>query len=1318
MQNFSTAVDATSTAINSAGSAARENSKHMESLEAKVSKVHSTFQELSNSIISSNLVSVVLDMANGFLELLNTPIGNFTTQVVLMTGAMGGLQALLTTHFFATIGGQFVTAFKLATGAIQSATVATTAFGVASKIAFPLITLVATAISAVIAIAPYAVDWFNKLTNNTEYLTEEVTELNTELEQNKARLEELNSIPIQDRTTAVKREIEALEDRNAELEEELRNREKLLATASLEEVRSKYETYETTTYQIGNTGLFVQGAKNLEEAVDKANQILKEHNIVLRDANGNYIDVKDSLVPVNEQFVSSEQNIQNLINEFYSLNQKLKETGSLTADEEVRYTELVDTLKEWSKEIDATGVDLDELTEAEKENLDTVEDISKEYDDNVASLYALKASSSGTAEAIDGLTYSLALATSGVALQKAQVDLLKAAYPQLSFQIDETTGMYYLEQEALLQLAASGDAWALSMVGNQKKVTQAVLDNLAIRSKEYLAEAKAAAAAGDFATYYKNLQSFNKIAEVMIDMRAALRDMNTEISQVTAPSISLPSAESVSNTTSAIKEQIDPIEQQNELYQDQLDLLNDRLDLLQASGAAETEQIELLRKMQQEVHEQAEWYRSQGLTDEHEYLRELGLLWWDYENQIKDINSQMFQDKLDEQKQYVEDRNFYDDWGADNEIAAWERVLEWMRTEYYEKGLIDHETYVQNRTEIEKNIYTAKKELEEELQRLEEERLQAEEEAIREAQEEWEKAHQERLDAINEEIEAYNKQKEAYEKLFDYVTNQIDKELEKLYKKQEAYEKLADYMVNQIDKQLEKLYEQQEAYELLADYMVGQIEDEISLLEEQRDKEEQYWNDKIDALEKENEELDRQIELETALDNLAKARQTKVMVYKDGKFQYIQDVDAVSEAQAEVDRLQKEEELRKETEALEDMRDQALEAIDSQIEALEKYKDEWASLVQDYKDKQDILLIEQQLGITLEGKNWKDRLDQFDKYSNQYENLLDGEIKTWENYKNEWSSLVNEYTEEQDRLLIEQELGIKLEGDLWKDRVAQFDQFSSEYKNLLDNEIAKWEEYKEQWSSVVENYEEEQDRLFIEQQLGIELEGNLWKDRLNNLEQYVQEYEDLMDRIIQAQEEADRIENEEMPDFSGGGGSTNIPDTGGKDEPLYNGMTYDEVLAKMRENGAKWTNAISQAEKDYWHQKNLELGALIGAHYDPASGKWDVFDYPTGYAKGTTSASGGLSLVGEEGAELRVLNSGDGIIPADVTKNLWSWGNITPAQMITGLNDFIKSSGQTVMITIKEFSPVLSNVTNGQDFADYLKTNFFRQVIQFQGQGK
>ena len=51
MQNFGHATEATSTALNSAGSAAKENEKAVDSLEGHTNQLRATFQELANNVI-------------------------------------------------------------------------------------------------------------------------------------------------------------------------------------------------------------------------------------------------------------------------------------------------------------------------------------------------------------------------------------------------------------------------------------------------------------------------------------------------------------------------------------------------------------------------------------------------------------------------------------------------------------------------------------------------------------------------------------------------------------------------------------------------------------------------------------------------------------------------------------------------------------------------------------------------------------------------------------------------------------------------------------------------------------------------------------------------------------------------------------------------------------------------------------------------------------------------------------------------------------------------------------------------------------------
>lgn len=71
------------------------------------------------------------------------------------------------------------------------------------------------------------------------------------------------------------------------------------------------------------------------------------------------------------------------------------------------------------------------------------------------------------------------------------------------------------------------------------------------------------------------------------------------------------------------------------------------------------------------------------------------------------------------------------------------------------------------------------------------------------------------------------------------------------------------------------------------------------------------------------------------------------------------------------------------------------------------------------------------------------------------------------------------------------------------------------------------------------------------------------------------------------------------------------------------------------------------------------------------------------YASGTKSAKGGLSLVGENGAEMRVLNKGDGILPSNITSTLLGFAR----NPIGFLNDL---SGNTVTNNTTSIAPAIN----------------------------
>lgn len=145
-------------------------------------------------------------------------------------------------------------------------------------------------------------------------------------------------------------------------------------------------------------------------------------------------------------------------------------------------------------------------------------------------------------------------------------------------------------------------------------------------------------------------------------------------------------------------------------------------------------------------------------------------------------------------------------------------------------------------------------------------------------------------------------------------------------------------------------------------------------------------------------------------------------------------------------------------------------------------------------------------------------------------------------------------------------------------------------------------------------------------------------------------------------------------------------------------MSDEKIRALMAANSAAWWKASTQSEKDALHQANVTLNNLLTkpGNYISSTGKW-------AYANGTSNASGGLSLVGENGPELRLLNSGDGILPAKVTPNLMQLGQYSPTQWFSQLKGEATGTGYGNNMSLSVANVTLPNVSNAQEFVAGLK---------------
>ena len=307
--------------------------------------------------------------------------------------------------------------------------------------------------------------------------------------------------------------------------------------------------------------------------------------------------------------------------------------------------------------------------------------------------------------------------------------------------------------------------------------------------------------------------------------------------------------ENLSTTSEYVDELVKIFEGRNEMlektlsdYEHDITLMQNR-DSVNSSGIPESEvkQIETYRMMQEMVHKAADTYREQmtgTMSDteiEHsEYIKDMQTKWWEYENNIQSIQSEMFERSLSAYEDYISRRNKFGNWGADNEIAAWKRVDKFL-DQSYENGIINYKTYLEKKLDVLESMYDAEKQRQQDFADA----------AVRIMEKE--------LDALNKQKENYEKQKGNYESAVSAVVDLINDQIDKL--KEESDELDKQLKLQKALKAVEEARSQRNIH-IYRDNGTGfewEADDKaVRQAQESYDelKREQDLNDQIDALEK------------------------------------------------------------------------------------------------------------------------------------------------------------------------------------------------------------------------------------------------------------------------------------------------------------------------------------------------------------------------------------------------------------------------------------------------------------------------------------
>ena len=1183
MGNFTTAIDATKTAYESSGSAAEENSRYMESLEAKTTALKATFEDFSNNVINSDFVGRLLDVANGFLKLANTDLGRFVTQVGLISGVGLGLSQLIKISNIGSLIKQFSdfgAVLSLVAEGAGSFGAAMSAAGGFGAIALPTIAAVAAAVIGLIEVIKLiegAVDEANKSIEelNEEYkqTQDEIDATITKLDEYKQKLQELNEIPDENRGKAWREERDEIElnIKSAEQYLEILERaakqqgERLLRGESVTGYSvspSQFETqYEAdgTTYQTTSQGKYL----NAEQVKVLTAQYgsLKEAYLAATDALEEYLPNIDWVA-------------LSTMDEADQLNYLQTELASIG----IWFSEVKETQDEAAATMSALASKTGELTQAEKELAQQKLDTWK---------YAVQQ---------EGANQEIISSYIDLASKLQDIDLATANYNEKLVFLGNLFG-----------ISASEAAEYGEQIGLLPKYFFDTFDGVVQLSDGTLALKSNCEKAKD-GTW--------KLKEAVDDLGTASEDAGESLSTYLIDNL----FDANGNLTNTAKKALEASSGLRELA----------LEELRAQQQAATTNYKNLINQIAQIGSQA-MLSGQALA-QMLAMANVGSGTYRDERDLKRTFGYKFKKSADANpEEYNRWLNTYITSTVSNQ---YEREMEELSKKMGQIQGLGGGTTTSSGGSGSSGKSAAEKAAEEAAEK-------AAEEAAAAAKQAWENNRQKELyylklqqAELKEAADAAKAEVDKYKDELDAISQAQKDEVEAIQKELEAQLAVIEKQRTNLEKQQDMLEDQADDISSIIDYnqeyadrQIDNLEVEKDALQETIDAINEKYDKQIEALETTNDELDKEIEREKLLKALADARAKKTLVFKDGRFTYEQDIESIGKAQADLDKFDREQQIEKEKELIEENRKNELQyskdeqaALDAEIERWKKYKEGWANLVSDYNYQQNALLAAQKYGLNLENQTWTQRLNNVNRFASEYANVMQQQ----QDVQSQLTALQERQTELQEAATARQ-----------------------------DEVIARMQY---QYSQIEQLYKQAQER-------------------------YEQAQKDLTDIN-------DKVSGKENESY------TDLP----RVLKSVNGSApSDAKIGDYIVTGG----GIFQIIGGYpggW-QSNKITGTKF-ADVNAAKSWLSSQGYQFQYARGTTNAHEGISLVGENGPELRVTKSGDGILPASVTQNLWSWGKLDPEKVLGGA---MQNLGNLIFNNANLSFPNIKSGSDARLFVENLK---------------
>lgn len=353
MENFAVAIDATTTAYNSSGSAAKENEKAMDTIEKKTELLRSQFEQL---ILGEgglqSFAKGLLDVGIAILKFANSDVGqaiikiaSLTAGIALLNKTWTSLQTISKTNILASaitslIAGE--TTLGQVTGVLTTKFLANAAAWAATP--FGMVTIAVGAIVAIKAAYDHfnvtleeQVEKLNEVKDAYESATQEVDSVSKNLERVRDRIAEINEQGTLNITDNV--ELQKLKEEEATLENQL---VLLREKADLQKKEYTKEAQKTLGKRFEDAGAF--GTTDMDMGVVVANegtaiQALDAYDKKIQESQ----EKINSLIQTKEKLLSQGNYEQS---ELDAINQKIAEETAVRDGARQKASEYADIIQE------------------------------------------------------------------------------------------------------------------------------------------------------------------------------------------------------------------------------------------------------------------------------------------------------------------------------------------------------------------------------------------------------------------------------------------------------------------------------------------------------------------------------------------------------------------------------------------------------------------------------------------------------------------------------------------------------------------------------------------------------------------------------------------------------------------------------------------------------------------------------------------------------------------------------------------------------------------------------------------------------------